>query len=274
MAGRLPTFIIAGAMRSGTSSLNSYLRDHPQVAVSRPKEVHYFDVNFDRGEEWYLSHFDGSEHATAVGEATPDYLYDLEAPGRIATVVPEVRILLLLRDPAERAYSHYWHNVAVGKESLGFEEALAAEPERIVSGDEARAAYSYVDRGRYGPQVERLLSVIPAGQVLVQTFDEMTTDPVTVYRRTCSFIGVDPTHEPASLGEQVNAFTRYRSPAVRNAAKVLPKRLRDAVARVNRVESSEYEPLTPAMRQKVEDLIGETNRDVALLTGVAASWLP
>ena len=126
-------------MRSGTSSLNSYLRDHPEVAVSRPKEVHYFDVNFDLGPEWYLAHFEGSEHATAVGEATPDYLYDLEAPGRIAAVVPGVRILLLLRDPAERAYSHYWHNVAVGKESLGFEEALAAEPERIAGGSLDRA---------------------------------------------------------------------------------------------------------------------------------------
>jgi hypothetical protein len=274
VAGRLPTFIIAGAMRSGTSSLNSYLRDHPEVAVSRPKEVHYFDVNFDLGQEWYLGHFEGSEHATAVGEATPDYLYDLEAPGRIAAVVPGVRILLLLRDPAERAYSHYWHNVAVGKESLGFEEALAAEPERIAGGDEARAAYSYVDRGRYGPQVERLLSVIPAGQVLAQTFDDLTSDPVAVFRRTCAFIGVDPASEPASLGEQVNAFTRYRSPAVRNAAKVLPKRLRDAVGRVNRVESSEYEPLTPAMRERVEVMIGDANRDVARLTGVAASWLP
>ncbi len=260
-------------MRSGTSSLNSYLRDHPEVVVSRPKEVHYFDVNFDLGEEWYLSHFEGSERARAVGEATPDYVYDLEAAGRIAAVIPEARILLLLRDPAERAYSHYWHNVAVGKETLGFEEALASEPERIAASGEDRAAYSYVDRGRYGPQLERLLDAIPPEQVLAQTFDELTTDPVSVFRRTCTFIGVDPDHEPPSLGEQVNAFTRYRSPAGRNAAKVLPKRLRDAVARVNRVESSEYEPLTTATREGVQDLIGDSNRDIPAMVGIAASWL-
>jgi hypothetical protein len=273
MAGRLPTFIIAGAMRSGTSSLNSYLREHPQVAVSRPKEVHYFDVNFSEGEDWYRPHFPDSESAVAVGEATPDYLYDVEAAGRIAAALPEVKILLLLRDPVDRAHSHYWHNVSVGKEPLGVEDALAAETDRLAAGFAARAAYSYVDRGRYGPQLERLLAVIPSGQVLTQTFDELTSDPLAVFRRTCSFIGVDPDFQPESLGAQVNAYTRYRSPTVRKAAKVLPKRMRDAVARVNRVDSGDYEPMPEAVRDRIRELIGDANREVGELAGISAPWL-
>ncbi|MEX2132610.1 MAG: sulfotransferase domain-containing protein, partial [Acidimicrobiia bacterium] len=123
---QLPTFLIAGAMRCGTTSLNAYLREHDEITVGQPKEVHFFDQNYERGIDWYLQHFPGSDTAKAIGEATPAYLYFPEVAERIATTLPDVKILLLLRDPVDRAHSHYWHNRSVGREKLEFAEAIAA----------------------------------------------------------------------------------------------------------------------------------------------------
>src|SRR5680860_1100775 len=149
---QLPTFLIAGGMRCGTTSLNAYLREHPEVSVGQPKEVHFFDQNYERGIDWYLQHFPGSDNSKAVGEATPAYLYYPEIAERIATTLPDVRILVLLRDPVDRAHSHYWHNRSVGREKLNFADAIASEPKRLDRSPEYRARYSYVDRGRYGAQ--------------------------------------------------------------------------------------------------------------------------
>jgi len=91
---RNPTFIIAGAMRCATSTLHSHLREHPEVAVATTKEVHFFDERFDLGMGWYRQQFPNAEHAVAVGEATPNYLYSPEAIGRIAGTLPDVRLIV------------------------------------------------------------------------------------------------------------------------------------------------------------------------------------
>lgn len=265
--------MIVGAMRCGTTSLNAYLRSHPQITVSRPKEVHFFDNQFDRGLDWYLTHFTPTADTRAIGEATPDYLYSLEAPQRIADTYPEIKLLVLLRDPADRAYSHYWHNRSVGKEELSFEDALAAEPQRIAADPQSRAAYSYLDRGRYAEQIERYLQHFSADQILVETFEELEDDPETVYLRACRFVGVDESFRPENLGEQINAYARYRSPALRRLTKPLPKRLRDAVARINRLPDNGYQPMLSSTRQRIEEQLGQDNQALPALVGLQAPWL-
>ncbi len=261
-------------MRSGTTSLNAYLRQHPDVSVSQPKEVHFFDTKFDRGVDWYLQHFPDSDKSIAVGEATPDYMYHDEAMERVNQTLPEARVLILLRDPVDRAYSHYWHNRSRGKEDLPFEAALDAEAERIKNHSSPdRAVYSYVDRGQYFRQLKSMLSQVERQRVLIQTFDELTTDPASVYKRTCRFIGVSDDFTPDSLGDPVNAFVEFRSKTMRNISKALPKRLRDAVGRLNMREDSEYEPISEEAAEKVRTLTRSDSEQLGQLLGKPVPWI-
>ncbi len=269
----LPTFVIAGAMRSGTTSLNGYLREHPDIVMSQPKEVHFFDVHYDKGLDWYSGHFDGAEAATAVGEATPDYLFDPQAPGRIAATLPGAKILVMLRDPVDRAYSHYWHNVARDKERLTFAEAVAAEPSRLAAGPESRAIYSYAERGRYLPQLRRLLDAFPDDRVLIQSFDELEDRPQAIYARTLAFLGVDTGFVPESLGRPINSYVRFRSTRVRTAAKRLPPQLRSVVGRLNQVRTEPYPEMPTEVRRRLADDFGAFNEGIAdLLTGAIPTW--
>lgn len=260
-------------MRSGTTSLNAYLREHPEISVGQPKEVHFFDQNYERGLDWYLQHFPDSDGTKAVGEATPAYLYLPEVAERIATTLPDVKILVLLRDPVERAHSHYWHNRSVGREKLEFAEAIAAEPKRIARSTVHRARYSYLDRGRYGSQLENLSRFIPMERILVQTFDEITADPTTVYKRTCRFLGVSDDYTPENLGQVTNAFVEYHSPRLRDMTKGLPRKLRNAVALLNRKQSGPYEPMNQETADFIRSETEEDNRRIVSLAGITPPWL-
>src|SRR5919106_2306555 len=107
MQPRLPNFFIAGTMRSGTTSLTRYFDDHPQVYLAPTKEIHFFDLKYERGLDWYGTHFSGANGAPAVGEATPSYVYLRDAVDRMAATVPDARIVVTLRNPVDRAYSHF-----------------------------------------------------------------------------------------------------------------------------------------------------------------------
>jgi hypothetical protein len=259
----LPTFLIIGAMRSGTTSLTRYLRSHPDVFMAQPKELHYFDFNFDEGVGWYRSHFAEATSQRAIGEATPNYLYITEALPRVAELLPDARLVVILRNPVDRAYSHYWHNRSVGREQLSFEEALEAEATRIDADDpHARAYWSYVDRGRYVHQLRRVRERYPDDAVQVMLFDDLAE---TSYRSLCRFIGVSDEHRPPELGEAVNSFVTFRSRALRSATRRMPKTARRAVGRINAKQDS-YPPMSASTRGGLVDCYREDN-------AALASWL-
>lgn len=256
----LPTFFIVGAMRSGTTALTRYLDAHPDVFMARPKEPHFLDRHFDRGLRWYARHFEGAECESAVGEATQTYLYEAVARRRLAGAFPGARLVALLRDPVERAYSHYWHERSRGKEPLSFADALIAEPDRLAAGDmRARAQYSYVDRGRYLHQLVDLSERFPPSAMLVMTFEELRDDPASAFARTCRFLGVDSGVRPAGLGAKVNAHTRFRSPALRRASRAWPPWLRRVVGRLN-AEPAPYPPMDRGTHRRLRAVF-EPERD-------------
>ncbi len=143
----LPNFVIIGAPRSGTTSLSAYLGTHPQVFMSREKELHFFDRRFHRGIEWYARQFARAKGKIGIGEATPRYMYGAEAIARMYELLPETKLIAILRNPVDRAYSHYWHFRARGWEPLDFARAIAAE-ERGEQ-DHSRTRRSYLEDGRY-----------------------------------------------------------------------------------------------------------------------------
>lgn len=203
-----PDFLVIGSKRGGTTTLYHALTRHPQVAalvprVQRIKSPQYFALHHDRGQAWYRSHFPIRRPGMISGEADPYLLYHPLAPRRVAQEAPEARLVAMLRDPVERAFSHHWDRVKNGVEQLPFLEALDAEPERLAGEVEAllddpehpRAAhehYSYLDRGRYDTQLARWLAAVPARRLLVLRSEDFYARPGEVFTDVCRFLGIRP----------------------------------------------------------------------------------
>jgi len=189
----LPNFVIAGAQKAGTSTLAATLRTHPHVFMARPKELHFFDRGWTRGVDWYREQFPAKKRHLAVGEATPSYLFEATVRERMHEVLPEARIIVSLREPVSRAYSHYWHQRRKGNERTGsFEEALELESDRINEEDiQLRVRHAYAARGLYLEQLEALAELYGREQIHVLLFEDLLGDRVPTLRRVLAFLGVD-----------------------------------------------------------------------------------
>ena len=227
----VPGFLIVGAQRCGTTSLFKTLSQHPGVLPpAYHKGVHYFDTDYRRGMNWYLGHFPGSGKAKAVrqqlgvrgitGESSPYYMFHPLAGQRIAKELPSVKLLVLLRDPVERAYSAHSHELARGYETeSSFERALELEEERIAGEAERMAAdptyeshhlqhHAYLARGQYVEQLERLAALVGRDRLHVIDSDDFFADPRPAFDAVCDFLGL-PRWADISFGKH-NA--RSRSP--------------------------------------------------------------
>ncbi len=206
----LPSFLVIGTKRGGSTSLYEYLVRHPDVAGCLLKKgSHYFDVNFSRGSSWYWSVFPLDAGRRAItGEASPYYMFHPLAPQRIAATLPEARLIAVLRDPVDRAWSHYQYERRLGSEELPFRQALEREPERLAGEVErmvvepgyssfAYRHFSYLARGCYAEQLERVHAVVPPSQVLVLQSEAMFADPGAELARAWRFLDL----EPHPLGE-------------------------------------------------------------------------
>jgi hypothetical protein len=210
----LPDFIVVGAQRAGTTSLYNYLLRHPRVAPALVKEVHYFDLAYHKGEGWYRAHFltrlrRASARRVLTGEASPYYLFHPRCAERIAGMVPRAKLVVLLRNPVDRAYSHYYHEVQRGREPLSFEEAIEREAQRL-QGEEDRLLqeecsysfshqhYSYLSRGIYVDQLKRFQPLFPREQLLVLKSETFFAEPKAVLNQVLTFLGLS-TWEPDRL---------------------------------------------------------------------------
>ena len=229
-----PGYLVIGAQKAGTTTLEHYLDRHPEIGGPYRKEVHYFDINAWRSPRWYLGHFPlkRSGGPRLAGEASPYYLFHPVAHERAHRLLPDVRLVVLLRDPVARAVSHYNHSRRRGLENLPLEEAVEREPERL-AGEEERLRdpralsgphrhWSYVSRGRYAEQLERWLSVYPREQLHVVIAEEFFARPAEVYRDVLRFLGVSDV-DPGEIEAQ-NVGTAF-APELDPATEA---RLRDA----------------------------------------------
>jgi lipopolysaccharide transport system ATP-binding protein len=262
----LPAYLIIGAQRAGTTSLYDFLCRHPDVAgptaaktdIHWAKELHFFDDKYWLGVDWYRSFFPLAVTRAVIrrrggdllaGEASPSYLFHPAVPERVATTVPDVRLIALLRDPIERAYSHYQLMVRTGREELSFEDALAAEDERLAAEEERMRAdprhssanyrhYAYLTRGLYADQLERWLAYFPREQLLVVRAEDFRARPGEIYAEIIAFLGLRP-WQPAEF----------------------PPRNR-----------ASYAPIDPALRARLEERFAEPNARLARLLDRDFAW--
>lgn len=230
--------MICGAQKGGTSSLFAWLARHPSVRPARVKEVHFFDKKYRLGEAAYRAEFplrwslgrgrvvrDGRPRAL-TGEATPSYLAHPVVPERMAKMIPRAKLLFLLRDPVDRAFSHYRMSVRRGFEALSFEEALDAEPERMEGESErlrgdpdyfshALKNHSYAFRGDYASQLERFLVHFPREQLLVLSSEALFEDPDTTWREVLRFLDLPEAPLVDRVAENVGGESVAMDDAVR-----------------------------------------------------------
>ncbi len=218
-ARTLPSFIIIGAQKGGTSTLYRLLSQHPDVTATKLKEVHFFDLNFSRGTSWYAAQFPLSVPRRRVtGESSPYYLFHPQAPRRIRELLPEVKLIVLLRDPVTRAYSHYQHNRRKGREPLSFSDAVereaertAGELERLLAEPEylsfAHQHYTYVERGHYEEQLRRYAEVFPRESLLILKSESFFDHPAVQWERLVRFLELRPLRLPESRAYNVGHYS-------------------------------------------------------------------
>ena len=295
--GRLPDFIIIGAAKSGTTSLHDYLERHPQISLSasddpgvRNKEPCFFDaeVNWSRGVAWYRALFAAARPDQICGEASTNYTRFPQVPDvpeRIATTVPGVRLIYLMRDPVERAYSHYVHRWT---RELHPGEPFREPFERFVERDPM-----CLDGSDYELQIRRYWAHFPREALLLLRMDDLLADPAALLRRVTTFLGVAPDVDLLSAGPLASnpggvsekklryRFTKplRRIPGAEALASRVPRAWRDrAYARLRESgvgrrarESFQPEPLAPATRTRLQERFRASNRFLREECGIDTS---
>lgn len=261
----LPNYLVVGAARCGTSWIARNLMVHPDVYMPPEKELHFFDREYRRGIQWYESRFQGRAEA-AVGEATPAYFYFPQIPDLIRRHMPRARLIVSLRDPVDRAYSHYWNLRAKarwGDENywMPFEEKLRRTPRLI-------------QEGLYATNLRRYLGRFPREQVLVLLYDDLRRDPRAFLKAVYDHLGVEPVYREGLVTQQVNGSasklgrSRLLYKLYRGALRM---RLFDTARRIdawNRQQVNEVSPLTRAMlleqhyHREIEELQDMLERDL------------
>lgn len=280
--GALPNLVVIGGLKCGTTSLHHYLNLHPEIAMSRPKELNFFveELNWDLGAEWYAAHFNAA--AAVRGESSPHYTNLPRFRGvaeRMRSLLTDARLVYLVRDPVDRMLSHYLHNVGGGYERRPIEEGLA-DPDG-----------AYLARSRYAMQLEPYRSEFGDERIAIVAREELKRDRAATLRSLFAFLGVDPefrsdqfereweTGSAKSRGGFRILDRAVRMPGLRGLDRNfdrLPESLRWAVERlVHDPETGEArKPELPTqLRSRLESLLAD---DVARLEEVAGrdfDWL-
>lgn len=253
MTKRLPDWLLIGASKSGTTSMARWLHAHPGLHVSGLKEVRFFDTeaNYAQGADWYAQQFDDPAPDQLVGEATPSYLWHPEAPGRIAALLPDVKLIALLRHPADRFHSQYWHMRGWTPGAFPDVDEVA---DRALAGDPEVA--DLVERGHYAEQIARYDELFGPDALRIVLFEQVRDAPHEAYLSIIRHIGAED-FVPEIVGTAFNRTHKWRSHAlheamVRHRAWERSLRLARRIDRLN-TKFIDYPPLPAAVRKKLLD---------------------
>jgi hypothetical protein len=206
-------FILAGAQKSGTTALHYFLRKHPDITMGDQQEIHFFDNDAmfvtepDYGQ--LHKHYPPVAPSTIAGDCTPSYLYYEPAAERIHKYNPKIKLLILLRNPVDRAFAHWNMQRFRGREPLDFFDAVREEQTRIAGAPPSEARrFAYIDRGFYGRQLARLFKLFPRDQVNVVKFEDFTGRQRETLASICSFLDRKPLRSVRSKDRNVVPYER------------------------------------------------------------------
>ena len=285
---RLPDFLIIGAEKAGTTWLHAQLVSHPDIYMPKTKEIHYFNKwdsrlqlrdNYTAQElNWYAEYFKTAEPDQKVGEVTPLYLCDSKAPERIAHTLPQARFIAILRNPVDRAYSHYWMARRREHEIRPFDQVIAAQDAAIIG------------RGQYGAQIKHWHQSIDERALLILIYEEVFADPDAGLAKVATFLGVLQSGFEQGQDSRVHGARRFRNPAAQNRAIRLARYLRetpgflflgnllksmgiyDAFRRMNEAEV-DYPVMVPKDRKALQAFYAEDMATLEETTGLdLAHW--
>lgn len=287
----LPNFLIIGAAKAGTTAMWHYLRQHPEIFMSRQKEPRFFalygkPVNFKgpgdqtrfkfvKELQEYQQLFAGVQNEKAIGEASPWYFYVESAAPAIKKMLPDVKLVVLLRDPVERAFSNYLHAVNEGLEpEPTFREAMEAEEIRIRENWSPR--FHYKSKGFYFNQLQHYLKFFDRDQLKVYLYEDLTNDPDAMFCDLFKFLGVDPTfrvdvrlrHNESRVAKSktVERFLRPPNAVVQSLKPLLPKCLRESVkGKMAILKNLNLKPKPKLSRKDREEFIELYRKDIAQL---------
>jgi hypothetical protein len=206
-------FILAGAQKSGTTALHYFLEKHPQITLGDQQEMHFFDdeESFSRAIDYEIlhRHFPPAPASTIAGECTPSYLYWKPSAERIWKYNPDIKLLVLLRNPTDRAFAHWNMQRFKGREPLDFMAGVSAEKDRIAQplSLESRR-FSYIDRGFYSEQLRRFLKFFPREQLKIIKFEEFRNQQQETLNSICEFLGVKPLGRVRSKDKNIVPYER------------------------------------------------------------------
>ena len=261
----LPNFLIIGAAKAGTTSLYHYVRSHPEAFMPAKKELSFFCEEFQwrQGVRWYEAQFENAGSALAIGEASPRYtVYPVYrgVPERIAALLPDVRLVYLVREPIGRMRSHYVDRVAHGLETQPIEEALSSNP-------------FYISSSRYALQLAQYVEHFARERILVITSDELMQNRQEVLSRLFRFLGIDPGFRADIFDEEFlrtegrriprRGFRRISSSAVaRKVAPILPHAFKDRFRSATTRTVDDASAVSPSLRERLEELLRDDVRNL------------
>lgn len=274
-----PDFIGIGAQKCATSWMHELLNAHDQVFTSDPKEIDFFSYYFDRGYEWYERHFAEAGPGLVRGETSPSYFYNPAVPARVRAYHPDIKIIVILRDPVERAYSNHLHEVRAGHLTgdLSFAAGLRNNP-------------AYIEQGRYATHLARWLKCFPQDQIKLLTFEEIMQDKARHADELCAFMGVSGGLSEELLNRRSNESVGHKSKGLQSIVGAGGHLLRRAgfagpLERFKQIGAIDYllglnkvhlRDTVPAMRdedrQACIDLLSSEVRE--LCTILDCEWLP
>jgi hypothetical protein len=231
----LPDFMIIGTQKGGTTSLYKYLTKHPNIKSNYVvKELSFFDEYYSRGKIWYRSNFPKRKKGKLYFEGTTHYLYNPLVPKRVKQMLPNVKVIALLRDPIDRAYSGYKHQLRAGRETLNFENAIQAESERLngekekLLSDPSYISYnynhfSYVERGKYADQINNWLEHFSKEQMLVLSSEDFFKNTDNSLKQIYDFLGVEYIKTPIEKKHNTGNYKDTMSKEMREKLKLIFK---------------------------------------------------
>jgi hypothetical protein len=253
---QLPNFICIGAQRAGTTWLYENLKKHPEVFLPDIKELRFFNYNYDKGLNEYSKFFSKVMNEKAIGEITPDYYRQNNALQRIANDLPNIKLIFIIRNPIERAYSHYELLKSTGSIKVSFRQAITKNP-------------GIIEYGKYGKHLENIYSLFDHKNVKVIEYDIMSIDPKTFLKEIYQFLDIDESYFPPEMNKKYNKILYPRSQNTLNKLKlgwllefIKKTNVGEFVRKINRSKKPKYR------KDDIDILVNAFEQDLNILNEI------